>query len=177
MYFPKEGFLGFVPTYMQYNLQLKRREQSQPALLDGLFAGFPTPPLVVVVDGVPTQQRRWGVGVSRHSPLIVVSAPSSCSSFPLFPRRFSPPCRFPSPPHRFPPPHCFPLLCVAPLTAARCRRRRLAPPPASSSSLRRYISISIPGTCVNHIINPHREFPTTQKKRPCLCAGAVWDHK
>jgi len=24
--------------------------------------------------------------------------------------------------------------------------------------------ISIPGTCVNHIINPHRVFPTTQKK-------------
>ena len=113
MYFPKEGFLGFVPTYMQYNLQLKRREQSQPPLLDGLFVGFPTPPLVVVVDGVPTQQCRWGVGVSRHPPLIVVSAPSSCSSFPLFPRRFSPPRRFPSPPHR---------------------RRRLAPPPASSSS-------------------------------------------
>ena len=34
----------------------------------------------------------------------------------------------------------------------------------SWSSLRRYISISIPGTCVNHIINPHRVFPTTQKK-------------
>jgi len=34
----------------------------------------------------------------------------------------------------------------------------------SAASLRRYISISIPGTCVNHIINPHQVFPTTQKK-------------
>ena len=39
-------------------------------------------------------------------------------------------------------------------------------------SLRRYISISIPGTCVNHIINPHRVFPTTQKKEVLLwCWG------
>ena len=40
------------------------------------------------------------------------------------------------------------------------------------SSLRHYISISIPRTCVNHIINPHRVFPTTQKREPCHCAGA-----
>ena len=32
--------------------------------------------------------------------------------------------------------------------------------------------VSIPRTCVNHIINPHRVFPTTQKREPCHCAGA-----
>ena len=38
-----------------------------------------------------------------------------------------------------------------------------------SHSLRHYISISIPGTCVNYIINPHQVFPTTQKKGVLLC--------
>ena len=39
------------------------------------------------------------------------------------------------------------------------------------SSLRRYIHVSIPGTCENHFINPHPQFPTSQKKE--FCRGAV----
>ena len=40
------------------------------------------------------------------------------------------------------------------------------------NSLRRYISISIPRTCLKHIISPHRVFPTSQKKRVLpLCRG------
>ena len=41
-----------------------------------------------------------------------------------------------------------------------------------NASLRHYISISIPRTCLNHIINPHQVFPTTQKKGVLLwCWG------
>ena len=40
-------------------------------------------------------------------------------------------------------------------------------------SLSRYIYISIPRTCLNHMINPHWVFPTTQKKGllPCCRVG------
>ena len=35
------------------------------------------------------------------------------------------------------------------------------------------LDISIPRTCLNHMINPHRVFPTTQKKGllPCCRVG------
>jgi len=58
---------------------------SSPLPLPPPVAGFPTSLLIVVVVGVPTQQSRWGAGVSHHlrgrrriapppvSPLLVVS--------------------------------------------------------------------------------------------------------
>ena len=51
--------------------------------------------------------------------------------------------------------------------SGNCPPPKFQPPAVCSwrcqGSLRRYIYVSIPRTCLNHIINPHPEFPTSQK--------------
>ena len=64
------------------------------------------------------------------------------------------------------------LLVMSPFIGMLFSPSSRASPPPSPPTCIWHPDISIPGTCVNHIINPHRVFPTTQKKEVLLwCRG------
>ena len=132
IYSPKEGlaFLGFGPTYIQYNLKLKkkkkkkRQEQSLPALLDGRLLVM-SPPLLFVVYPRPRVVFRVVSPCSAQFPASAASSSSSRISASSYRVSASSSSRISS---LFP---CF-SLCVSPSASSV-----VVWPPSSCSSLRR----------------------------------------